>query len=85
MKAAHTHLFADIAWSTDAVAEQTRVRAREAGLELIELPSWYDVDDAASLARLQRDLRDGVGIYPAPYTATYLRLLGALLPECAAT
>jgi len=52
MKAAHAHLFADIAWSTDAVAETTRRRAAALGLELVELPMWYDVDDAASLIRL---------------------------------
>ena len=52
LKAAHAHLFEDIAWSTDSVAEQTAQRAREIGLELVTLPSWYDVDDAASLYRL---------------------------------
>jgi rSAM/selenodomain-associated transferase 1 len=55
-KAAHAHLFEDIAWSTDRVAEQTRGRARALGLEVIELPVWYDVDDPASLARLLADL-----------------------------
>jgi glycosyltransferase A (GT-A) superfamily protein (DUF2064 family) len=52
MKAAHTHLFADIAWSTDGVAETTRLRAGELGLEVAELPTWYDVDDQAALDRL---------------------------------
>ena len=55
MKAAHAHLFADIAWSTDTVAETTRLRARQLGLEVIELPIWYDVDDKASLNRLLRE------------------------------
>lgn len=49
VKAAHAHLFRGIDWSTSRVAEQTRARAREIGLTLIELDSWYDVDDAASL------------------------------------
>jgi uncharacterized protein len=52
VKAAHAHLFADIAWSTDSVAITTRVRAAELGLEVVELPSWYDVDDPESLDRL---------------------------------
>jgi uncharacterized protein len=52
MKAAHAHLFADIAWSTDSVAETTRTRAAQLGLELVELPTWYDVDDQAALTRL---------------------------------
>ena len=52
VKSAHAHLFEDIAWSTDQVAEQTSSRAQEIGLELVMLPKWYDVDDAASLFRL---------------------------------
>ena len=31
MSAPHAHLFEDIAWSTDSVAEATRARARDAG------------------------------------------------------
>jgi glycosyltransferase A (GT-A) superfamily protein (DUF2064 family) len=52
MNAAHAHLFADIAWSTDSVAESTRLRAAQLGLDLVELPAWYDVDDHAALIRL---------------------------------
>jgi rSAM/selenodomain-associated transferase 1 len=65
VKAAHAHLFADVAWSTADVAAQTRARAREIGLELEELPTWYDVDDAASLARLVDDLATGAQTAPA--------------------
>jgi rSAM/selenodomain-associated transferase 1 len=68
VKAAHAHLFADIAWSTDRVAETTRERARQAGLDLVELPRWYDVDDAASLDRLRRDLAQS-GDHAAPASA----------------
>lgn len=64
MRRLHTGLFADIAWSTASVAEATRARAAALGLEVLELPSWYDVDDAASLLRL---VRDGEG-YAAPWT-----------------
>jgi rSAM/selenodomain-associated transferase 1 len=52
MAAAHAHLFADIAWSTDSVADTTRLRAAQSGLDLVELPAWYDVDDQAALDRL---------------------------------
>lgn len=72
LKRAHARLFADIAWSTDTVAAATRARAREIGLELVELESWYDVDDAASLARLCAD-RAG---YAAPETRSVLARLG---------
>ena len=49
LKAPDARLFADIAWSTDTVAAATRERARQAGLDLVELELWEDVDDAASL------------------------------------
>ncbi len=68
MKSPHSHLFAEIDWSTARVARQTRQRAREIGLELVELPEWYDVDDAASLMRLAADLAQP-GATPAPFTA----------------
>jgi rSAM/selenodomain-associated transferase 1 len=69
MKRAHAHLFADITWSTDAVAEQTRARVRELGLDLYELAPWYDVDDEASLRRLVADVAAPSDAYPAPRTA----------------
>lgn len=49
LKRPHRRMFEDIAWSTERVAEQTRQRAAEIGLELVRLPEWYDVDDVASL------------------------------------
>jgi rSAM/selenodomain-associated transferase 1 len=55
MKAPHPRLFGDIDWSTDRVAAQTRARAAELGLPVVELPVWYDVDDHASLRRLLRE------------------------------
>ncbi len=58
MKQAHARLFADIAWSTDTVAETTRARAAELGLEVVELPSWYDVDDHEALTRLIAETAD---------------------------
>lgn len=72
LKRAHAELFADVAWSTDVVAAQTRARAREIGLPLVELDPWYDVDDAASLAVL---LGDGSG-YPAPETRRAVEAMG---------
>lgn len=69
MKQAHAHLFADITWSTHAVAEQTRARVRELGLDLIELAPWYDIDDEASLRRLVSELAAPSDAYHAPHTA----------------
>jgi len=70
LKAAEPHLFADIAWSTSAVADQTRERAAELGLEVVLLPAWYDVDDPAALARLLGELvGGGRPPGPAPFSA----------------
>lgn len=59
LKAPHRRLFEEVTWSTDRVAEQTLERAREIGLPVHMLPAWYDVDDAASLERLQGELFGG--------------------------
>jgi rSAM/selenodomain-associated transferase 1 len=61
LKAAHARMFEDITWSTEHVAEQTRARAREIGLELHVLPAWYDVDDLDALRRLEAELS-----FPSP-------------------
>jgi len=70
MTAPHAHLFEDIAWSTDTVAEATRVRARTLGLELVELAPWYDVDDRDALLRLIEEISaPATGAAAAPYAA----------------
>jgi uncharacterized protein len=71
MRAPHAGLFRDIVWSTDTVAAATRQRASELGLELLELPQWRDVDDAASLAWLFSE----AGGYSAPFTRRAFREL----------
>ena len=58
LKAAHRHMFENIAWSTEQVAEQTLERAREIGLDVHRLPVWYDVDDVDGLRRLHAELSD---------------------------
>jgi uncharacterized protein len=85
MKAAHAALFTDIAWSTDGVAGATRERAASIGLDLMELPVWYDVDDRASLLRLRHELarggsRTSLRPYDAPATAAVLRRMRLRLP-----
>lgn len=56
MKRAEPRVFNRIAWSTESVYDETVERVRKANLELVELPRWYDVDDAATLAVLEREL-----------------------------
>jgi rSAM/selenodomain-associated transferase 1 len=78
LKQVHAAVFDRIHWSTDTVADDTRERAHEAGIELVELPLWYDVDDEATLEILKAEL---AGIapgfatlpgYPAPHTRDFL-------------
>jgi hypothetical protein len=81
MTAPHAHLFEDIAWSTDTVAEATRARARTLGLEVVELAPWYDVDDRDSLLRLIEEISapaTGAAVVPyaAPVTAACLARIG---------
>jgi len=59
MKRAHAAPFERITWSTGSVYAETVERVREAGIELVELPIWYDVDDAATLAVLEAELLEG--------------------------
>jgi len=45
-------LFESIHWSTEVVAEQTRQRAADARLQLVELPPWHDLDTVDDLQAL---------------------------------
>ena len=78
IKAAHRRLFEDITWSTEHVTPQTLERAAEIGLEVVLLPTWYDVDDRATLHSLCDELFSGTspraqaGGYPAPRTREFL-------------
>lgn len=72
MRLPHARLFAEIAWSTSAVAATTRTRAAELGLEIVELPPWYDIDDAPALERLVRESES----HDAPWTRRAVQTLG---------
>jgi uncharacterized protein len=56
LKQTHVGVFEAIAWSTSTVYAETLERVNEAGLELVELPRWYDVDDTETLAVLEAEL-----------------------------
>jgi uncharacterized protein len=91
LKHPHPEPFAEIAWSTSAVFAQTCARARAVHLEVVELPRWYDVDDAATLATLESELLDAIrspfaqGVqlegYAAPHTRAALLARRAALPR----
>jgi len=76
LKKAHPRLFERIDWSTERVLEQTIAAAREINLPVHLLPTWYDVDDRATLSRLCQELfgANGSGAigFPAPATRDFL-------------
>ena len=79
----HEFLFEKISWSTAVVARQTRERAKQLGLPVVSLPTWFDVDEELSLERLRREFfSPGRGVslqpggYPAPFTRAYLQQIG---------
>src|SRR5713226_2886165 len=81
LKHPHHELFERIAWSTAEVLSHTIERAAEINLPVEFLPTWYDVDDAATLRLLCEDLlllSDGHddraqfrGGFEAPHTRKY--------------
>src|SRR5439155_22802928 len=82
LKHPHHELFERIAWSTADVLAHTIERAAEINLPVEFLPTWYDVDDAATLRLLCDELSlltDGHngraqfrGGSEAPHTRKYL-------------
>jgi uncharacterized protein len=62
----HARLFEDIPWSTGDVHRRTLERAREIGVPAIDVPGWYDVDDAASLRLLEAELYGERPAFAAP-------------------
>lgn len=84
LKHPHPQPFERITWSTASVLDETRDRCREAALDLVELPLWYDVDDAHTLALLNAELLNAsppafttIPGYPAPHTREFLSELDA--------
>ena len=84
LKQFHQRLFEEIDWSTERVFRQTLARADEIGVTVEPLPKWYDVDDAATLAMLAREIgpcRSTAGPYlngyRAPSTTAFLEKLAA--------
>lgn len=89
LKGAHPAPFERITWSTEAVFSETAERVRTAGLELVQLPLWYDVDDAGTLRVLEAELLEGrrppfaeTDGFDAKHTREFLRgrLLSAAKP-----
>ena len=74
-------LFERIDWSTERVFEQTLQRAEEIGVSVESLPIGFDVDDRASLERLDNELfTTGAGKDVAPHTRRFLATLRDKIP-----
>ena len=72
-------LFSDMAYSHAGVFAETLCRARADGAEPVVLPAWYDVDDAASLARLVAEWKAGADV--GERTAAALLSLSPFRPD----
>lgn len=67
-------LFQNVPWSSPEAYAWTANNARRAGLRLISLPRWYDVDTPADLVRLRDELdTDEAARSRAPATFQWLR------------
>ena len=82
MKYAHTAPFENITWSTASVFAETVAAIQALGVELVTLPLWYDVDDAATLSILRAELIGGLQPdftslpgYTAEHSQQFLRQL----------
>ncbi len=76
LKKMHWPLFERIDWSTDRVLQQTIAAASAIDLPVHLLPTWYDVDDRGTLARLCQELFRANGSssdgFEAPATRRFL-------------
>ena len=70
MSRVEPRLMRDMPWSTPAIMDTTRLRCRELGLTIRELPKWYDVDEPSDVMKLIDEVRK----HPerAPRTAQFL-------------
>jgi uncharacterized protein len=77
MREPHDEPFRGVPWSTPAVLAVTRTRCLEAGLRLVELEPWRDIDTPVDLGVVAHD-RDALN---APRTLAMLEALASLVTE----
>jgi rSAM/selenodomain-associated transferase 1 len=70
-KRPYPHLVREVTMSTSTVLADTVALARRGGLQVALLPSWYDIDDAAALARMRENGHAG------PHVRAFLGLAGS--------
>ncbi len=68
-------IFQEIPWSSDRVYRATLQRANEAGMTgIVELPTWYDVDEPDDLRRLFAEADENVyALSTSPETFRWIR------------
>lgn len=82
LKHPQPRLLREVQMSTPTVLRDTLLIAKDLGLRVVLLPTWYDVDTAAELQRLRLELNGapatGSLLSPAHHTRTFLatNLLG---------
>lgn len=79
-RAFHPELFENIAWSTSSVLDETLAQARRAGLRVVQVPAWYDIDSEEELNQLVEELTPPTNGERAPTTREFLARLG-LIPR----
>ncbi len=75
MRSPRVELFRNIPWGGPEVLATTVERAETEGIDLRQTDPWYDVDDAADLARLRAELGTDKGSLRAPATTRFLAQL----------
>jgi hypothetical protein len=87
LKTPHPEPFSNIPWSTATVYAETISAIAATGIELVELPIWYDVDDRETLELLRAELIENappsfatVPGYPAPCSREFLLALSEVNP-----
>ena len=71
LKQPQPRLFHEVTMSTPTVVRDTLAIAAELGLQIALLPTWYDVDTVAELARLRQELAEAAPEI-APQTRRFL-------------
>ncbi len=80
LSAATPALLTGIDWGSDCVADQTRRRADEAGIDLHQLSTWYDLDRFEDIVRARRDLTDA-DLSARPMARALLELVTGLVNQ----
>lgn len=79
-RAFHPELFEHITWSTSTVLAETLAQARRAGLRIVQVPAWYDVDSEEDVKQLVEELTQSPSRERAPSTREFLVRLRLIPP-----